>query len=133
LENLTELEEEKKEAEQDIRNVEAGTPFFFRSCGFFLQNFLPLLIAELKALMVDGEKPKTDKQMREYMHTLAAKTNQYKQSKAELQVFCMQFLAILPTFRLLIKYTCQASRDEVQVLMRTEELLRSRVDNIEVS
>jgi len=87
LENLTELEEEKKEAEQDIRNVEA----------------------ELKALMVDGEKPKTDKQMREYMHTLAAKTNQYKQSKAELQ----------------------ASRDEVQVLMRTEELLRSRVDNIE--
>lgn len=70
---------------------------------------LKTLKQEMKALTVDGQKPKTDKEMKAYMNELANKTNKYKALKAELEY----------------------ERQEVQTLMRTEEILRSRDANIE--
>lgn len=63
---------------------------------------------QLGQLNVGNEKPKSDAEMKAYMKELQKKTEKYKEKKTLLQ----------------------ACRDEVKVLQRTEELLRSRDDNI---
>lgn len=85
-EELEELEEEKRDAENDIKQ----------------------LSADLKALEVAGEKPKTDAQMKQYMKELTRKTEIYKKMKSELQ----------------------CGRDEIGVLNRTQEILKTKLDNV---
>lgn len=80
------LQEERLESEADLRQLNG----------------------ELAALLVNGEKPKTDKQMRAYMQELADKTKQFKENKAVLQTL----------------------RDEVTVLSRTVDILKTRDDNL---
>lgn len=63
---------------------------------------------QLGQLNVGNEKPKSDTEMKAYMKELQKKTEKYKEKKTLLQ----------------------ACRDEVKVLQRTEEILRSRDDNI---
>jgi len=57
---------------------------------------------------VEGERPKTDAEMKTFLKELHKKTEVYKQKKTKLQ----------------------AVRDEVKVLNQTQEILRSRDDNI---
>lgn len=65
--------------------------------------------ADSEPLLPNGQpRPKTDTQMKEYMNELNRKTQRYKALKAELE----------------------AERQEVAVLSRTEEILRSRAHNI---
>jgi chromosome segregation ATPase len=87
-EQLHELQEERGEAGGELQSVQS----------------------ELDALSVNGQKPKTDREMKEYMKELGDKTAKYKSRKAELQ----------------------SIRDEVNVLMRTAEVLKSRDDNIKL-
>lgn len=83
---LQELEDDRLDAQTDLQQLEA----------------------DLKALSVGGEMPKTDSEMKVYMKGLTKKTDEYRTKKSELQ----------------------QARDEVAVLVRTEEVLRSRDENI---
>jgi DNA repair exonuclease SbcCD ATPase subunit len=87
LDALVELEEEKKEAEEDVKRLNA----------------------ELKQLVGGAEKPKTEAQMKQYMNDLKRKTALYQAYRADLQ----------------------AEKDEVQILTKTEEILRSRDSHIQ--
>lgn len=86
-EQVQELEEEKNELEQELKGLDSS----------------------LQELVVDGEKPKTDAQMKSYMKELQGKTEIYKQKKTILM----------------------ATSDEVKVLEHTEDILRSRDPNIQ--
>lgn len=86
-EQLEELEDDRKDHEKDLRQLQA----------------------DLKALAIGGEMPKSDAQMKAYFRDITKKTEVYKAKKAELQ----------------------AAFDEGAVLRRTEEILRSRVENIQ--
>lgn len=84
-----EMDKEKKELEDELRRI--GN--------------------DLQALMVNGQRPMTEAQLKSYMKELSKKTNVYKQCKAQLQ----------------------AAQDEARVLARTEEVLRQRDGAVEQS
>lgn len=73
------------------------------------ENDLKQLDNDLRALEVAGEKPKTDQQMKQYMKELTKKTEIYKKMKTELQF----------------------GRDEIGVLNKTQEILKSKLDNLQ--
>lgn len=95
-EQLQELEDEKLEAERDLKKVQS--------------EFKSLIgQTEEEDRLPNGQpKPKTEQAMKEYMNELNRKTQKYKTLKSELET----------------------ERSEIQVLIRTEEILRSRDANI---
>lgn len=64
---------------------------------------------ELNAMWADGHKPKTDAEINAYVKELSKKTNVYRSNKAELVQM----------------------KQEMNILMRTEEILRSRDENLQ--
>lgn len=86
MEQVSELETEKQETELELQ----------------------ALSGELEKYLINGQKPKSEAEMKQYISDLTSKTNVYKQYKAELQSLW----------------------NETRVLQNTELTLRARDDNI---